>query len=191
MYFVWEDNIKVDFKAVRWEDVEWVQLGHDKSPAVSLCEHKINILCSIISRHFWTADQLSSFQRYAMWYLCHCSHTVTRWASIMWSWDPIPVLLQKLKQKLLMIYLCTVCKMGNNKSVILLNLYLRDCCTKYRCNGNQQTSWNLIRPACNRMSVYLPQYLTNLIHKICFTIRFISCLYMFQAHVLKTCRGIK
>ena len=28
------------------------------------------------------------------------------------------------------------------------------------------------------------QYLTNLMHKICFTIRFISCLYMFRAHVL-------
>ena len=28
------------------------------------------------------------------------------------------------------------------------------------------------------------QYLTNLMHKICFTISFISCLYMFRAHVL-------
>jgi len=34
------------------------------------------------------------------------------------------------------------------------------------------------------ISVYLSQYLTNLTHKICFTISFISCLYMFQAHVL-------
>jgi len=31
---------------------------------------------------------------------------------------------------------------------------------------------------------YLAQYLTNLMHKICFTISFISCLYMFRAHVL-------
>jgi len=30
----------------------------------------------------------------------------------------------------------------------------------------------------------LSQYLTNLMHKICFTISFISCLYMFRAHVL-------
>jgi len=28
------------------------------------------------------------------------------------------------------------------------------------------------------------QYLTNLMYKICFTISFISCLYMFRAHVL-------
>jgi hypothetical protein len=28
--------------------------------------------------------------------------------------------------------------------------------------------------------LYLSQYLTNLMHKICFTIRFISCLYMFE-----------
>ena len=34
------------------------------------------------------------------------------------------------------------------------------------------------------ISVYLSQYLTNLMHKICFTISFISCLYMFRAHVL-------
>ena len=33
-------------------------------------------------------------------------------------------------------------------------------------------------------SVYLSQYLTNLMHKICFTISFISRLYMFRAHVL-------
>jgi len=32
--------------------------------------------------------------------------------------------------------------------------------------------------------VYLSQYLSNLMHKICFTISFISCLYMFRAHVL-------
>ena len=31
---------------------------------------------------------------------------------------------------------------------------------------------------------YLSRYLTNLMHKICFTISFISCLYMFRAHVL-------
>jgi len=34
------------------------------------------------------------------------------------------------------------------------------------------------------ISVYLSQYLTNFMHKICFTINFISCLYMFRAHVL-------
>jgi len=33
-------------------------------------------------------------------------------------------------------------------------------------------------------TVYLSQYLTNLMHKICFTVSFISCLYMFRAHVL-------
>jgi len=31
---------------------------------------------------------------------------------------------------------------------------------------------------------YLSQYLTNLMHKICFTISFISCLYMFREYVL-------
>ena len=32
--------------------------------------------------------------------------------------------------------------------------------------------------------VYLSQYLINLMHKICFTISFISRIYMFRAHVL-------
>ena len=41
------------------------------------------------------------------------------------------------------------------------------------------------------ISVYLSQYLTKLMHKICFTISSISCLYMFRAHVLETCRGMK
>jgi len=35
-----------------------------------------------------------------------------------------------------------------------------------------------------RQVYHLSQYLTNLMHKICFTISFISCLYMFRAHVL-------
>ena len=38
---------------------------------------------------------------------------------------------------------------------------------------------------CHTINILnLSQYLTNLMHKICFTIGFISCLYMFRAHVL-------
>jgi len=36
-------------------------------------------------------------------------------------------------------------------------------------------------PCC--ISVYLSQYLTTLMQNTCFTISFISCLYMFRAHV--------
>jgi hypothetical protein len=32
--------------------------------------------------------------------------------------------------------------------------------------------------------MYLSHYLTNLMEKICFTVSFISCLYMFRAHML-------
>ena len=70
------------------------------------------------------------------------------------------------------------------------------------------TSWNplgLSRPVtgllyryCTIFDVLLTVHLsifisviTNLMHKICFTISFISCLYMFRAHVLETCRGMK
>ena len=35
-----------------------------------------------------------------------------------------------------------------------------------------------------RHVVCLSQYLTNLMHKICSTISFIACLYMFRAHVI-------
>ena len=38
---------------------------------------------------------------------------------------------------------------------------------------------------------FVSQYLTNLMHKICFTISCISCLYMFRVHVLEACRGMK
>jgi len=41
------------------------------------------------------------------------------------------------------------------------------------------------------ISSYSSKYLTNLMHKICFAISFISCLYMFRAHVLETCTGMK
>ena len=44
------------------------------------------------------------------------------------------------------------------------------------CSTNYLHMWN--------RSMNLSQYLTNLMHKICFTISFISCLYMFRAHVL-------
>ena len=40
-------------------------------------------------------------------------------------------------------------------------------------------------------ALHLSQYLTNVMHKICFTISFISCLYMLRAHVLEACRGMK
>ena len=33
------------------------------------------------------------------------------------------------------------------------------------------------------LCLFISQYLNNLMHKICFTISFISCLYMFRAHV--------
>jgi len=44
----------------------------------------------------------------------------------------------------------------------------------------------IVLPKCGLRTQYLSQYLTNLMHKICFTISFISCLYMFRAHVLET-----
>ena len=54
--------------------------------------------------------------------------------------------------------------------------------------GAVQTDWH-----CNWF-IYLEclsHYLTNLMHRICFTINFISCLHMFRAHVLETCGGMK
>ena len=54
---------------------------------------------------------------------------------------------------------------------------------KFICYHNI-TETELIKKNDRFSKVYLSQYLTNLMHKICFTIRFISCLYMFRAHVL-------
>ena len=49
--------------------------------------------------------------------------------------------------------------------------------------NNQDISFFLLTFCWPCISVYSSQYLTNLMHKICFTISFISCLYMFRAHV--------
>jgi len=73
-------------------------------------------------------------------------------------------------------------------------------------------------PNLGKNNTNLSQYLTKLMHKICFTISFITCLYMFRApcahhqvvkialhslwyhqtyrwssraHVVETCRGMK
>ena len=53
--------------------------------------------------------------------------------------------------------------------------------------GGTQTDTPTNKYICdlrNCLPSFLSQYLTNLMHKICFTISFISCLYMFRAHVL-------
>jgi len=52
----------------------------------------------------------------------------------------------------------------------------------FGCSNCTQTFFLTFCWPC--ISVYLSQYLNNLIHKICFTISFISCLYMFRAYVL-------
>jgi len=49
---------------------------------------------------------------------------------------------------------------------------------------NECREGHTLLPGINRITFYLSQYLTNLMHKICFTISFVSCLYMFRAHVL-------
>ena len=43
------------------------------------------------------------------------------------------------------------------------------------------TAYFFLTFCCPCISVYLSQHLTNMMHKICFTISFISCLYMFRA----------
>ena len=42
---------------------------------------------------------------------------------------------------------------------------------------------------CNRFFVYLSQYLTNFMHKICFTMSLISCPYMFRALLCSSSEG--
>ena len=53
---------------------------------------------------------------------------------------------------------------------------------QYEFSRSKQNYLNL--NAVCKPEQYLYQYLTNLIYKICFTISFISCLYMFRAHTL-------
>ena len=84
--------------------------------------------------------------------------------------------------------------MINNSELIIFSK--ADCCTEI-VTGQRDCDFDL---KCFRhvdwltkaiVMVDLSQYLTNLMHKICFTVSFISCLYMFRAHVLETCRGME
>ena len=56
-------------------------------------------------------------------------------------------------------------------------------CLRQKFRENQNTHF-ILTFCWPYILVYLSQYLTNLMHKICFTISFISCLYMYRAHVL-------
>jgi len=67
---------------------------------------------------------------------------------------------------------------------------------KFLCFVYRASLYNLVNKAnfrcfADRASQYIFQYLTKLMQKICFTISSISCLYMFRAHVLETCRGMR
>ena len=58
---------------------------------------------------------------------------------------------------------------------------------RHRLVGQGNTSevvWLAQNLKSESLLQYLSQYLTNLMHKICFTISFISCLYIFRSHVL-------
>jgi len=54
------------------------------------------------------------------------------------------------------------------------------------CTTISVNTWHVIFGQLNRphWGKYLSKYLTNLMYKICFTISFISCLYVFRAYVL-------
>ena len=62
------------------------------------------------------------------------------------------------------------------------------CCAS-ESSGFDVADWKWSKRTVT-ITKYLSQYLTNLMYKIYFTISFISCLYMFRAHVLETCRGM-
>jgi len=66
----------------------------------------------------------------------------------------------------------------NKLSFFYWNVFNKNMCS-------QRQSFRFFLTFCwPCIPVYLYQYLTNLMHKICFTMSFISCLYMFRAHLL-------
>jgi len=85
------------------------------------------------------------------------------------------------------------------KSIGITNFELLFCSLRYpACNAAVQyfpalrhKYHDFRKRVIEHKMCFLSQYLTNLMRKICFTISFISCLYMFRAHVLETCRGMK
>jgi len=73
---------------------------------------------------------------------------------------------------------------GSNKVLVTLcygsNMLLVPVCYRFQHVTGSNMSLGLTRYWFQCLS----QYLTNLMHKICFTVSFISCLYMFRAHML-------
>jgi hypothetical protein len=50
----WEDNIRMDLREIRWEDVDWIHLAQDRTVADS-CEHSNEPSGSIKGGNFFTS----------------------------------------------------------------------------------------------------------------------------------------
>ena len=72
------------------------------------------------------------------------------------------------------------------KQFLLVMLLLKDRFCLLQILYNHRFSHRIhVDNKCLRNNfLYLSKHLTNLMHKICFTLSFISCLYMFRAHML-------
>jgi hypothetical protein len=51
----WEDNIKKDFQKLKWEDVEWIDLAHDKDEFRTLVKAVMNFWVQLRVENLWTS----------------------------------------------------------------------------------------------------------------------------------------
>jgi hypothetical protein len=112
-------------------------------------------------------------------FLSHVTHLYLRWEKFQTE------VIEKIKTHILFISLSNQLDAQNlfhNKFYFMPLHVSSTCALIMRRSKFHYTASGIITLICGRLE--LSHYLINLMHKICFTGSFISCLYMFRSHVL-------
>jgi hypothetical protein len=59
----WEDNIKRDFREIRWGGMDWIHLPQDRDHWKALVNTAVNLLCSIKCEKFSSNRATGGFLR--------------------------------------------------------------------------------------------------------------------------------
>ena len=102
---------------------------------------------------------------------------------------PIPAIIRFSSERVLVFIrfmrLCNDGEISSSVVLIIINIKRRGWGGGVFCNVGIVLTWGAETCSCYHPLINiirnLSQYLTNLMHKICFTISFISCLYLFRA----------
>jgi hypothetical protein len=68
----WPNNIKIDRKGVRYEDVDWIHLTQDRDQLWSLVNTVTNVAFRETRRTYWLAEQPSAYALCSLLHLSTC-----------------------------------------------------------------------------------------------------------------------